>query len=120
MNIAISATGRDLMSDVDPRFGRAAFFVIIDTKSEVIRAIENVQHLNLSQGAGIQAARTVAAERVDALITGNCGPKAFRVLQAAGIEVITGARGRVENVIQNYLSGGFKTAEAANVEGHWM
>jgi predicted Fe-Mo cluster-binding NifX family protein len=120
MKIAVSSSGTDLTSPVDPRFGRADFFVIVDAESMDVKAIENVQHLNLPQGAGIQAAKTVAAEKVDALITGNCGPKAFRVLQAAGIQVVTGARGRIDEVIRRYQNGEFETADAANVQGHWV
>ena len=120
MKIAVSCTGKDLTAQVDPRFGRAAFFVIADSDSMDVNSIENTQHLNLPQGAGIQAAQTVAAEKVDAVITGNCGPKAFRVLQAAGIPVVTGAQGRIDDVIRRFLQGEFETADAANVDGHWM
>ncbi|KPJ78768.1 MAG: dinitrogenase iron-molybdenum cofactor biosynthesis protein [Deltaproteobacteria bacterium SG8_13] len=120
MKIAVSSSGNDLTSQVDPRFGRAAFFLIVDAETMDCRAVENRQHLNLPQGAGIQAAQTVAAENVDVVITGNCGPKAFRVLQAAGIQVVTGAQGRIEDVISRYNSGEFETADGANVKGHWM
>jgi predicted Fe-Mo cluster-binding NifX family protein len=120
MKIAVSASGKDLTSQVDPRFGRAAYFVIIDSGSMDFKAVENHQHLNLPQGAGIQAAQTVAAEKVDAVITGNCGPKAFRVLQAAGIQVVTGAQGQIDDVVRRYNSGEFEAADAPNVEGHWM
>ena len=120
MRIAVSSSGTNPSSPVDPRFGRAAFFVIVDTERKDFKAIENVQHLNLPQGAGIQAAQTVAAERVDTLITGNCGPKAFRVLQAAGVQVITGATGRIEDVIRRCLSGKLEAVDGANVEGHWV
>lgn len=119
MKLAVSSTGKDLTSPVDVRFGRAAFFIIADSESMDFKAIENRQHLNLPQGAGIQAAQTVAGEKVDVVITGNCGPKAFRVLQAAGIQIVTGAQGRIDDVIQRYSRGEFETADAANVEGHW-
>jgi len=120
MKIAVSSTGKDLTSNVDPRFGRAETFIIVDLQSMDFKAIENVQQRHLPQGAGIQAAQAVAAEKVDAVITGNCGPKAFRLLQAAGIQVVTGAKGRIDEVIRQYRQGEFESAEKANVGGHWI
>ncbi len=120
MKIAVSSAGKDLTSPVDPRFGRAAFFVIVDSESMDFKVIDNVQLLDLPQGAGIQAAQTVAAERVDAVITGNCGPKAFRVLRAAGIPVVTGAKGKIDVVIDRYMQGELETTAEADVEGHWV
>ena len=119
MKIAVSSTGKDLDSNVDPRFGRAAFFLIVDPQSMDFEVVENVQHHNLPQGAGIQAAQTVAAERVDTVITGNCGPKAFRMLQAAGVQIVTGAKGRIAEIIHQYRQGELETADKANVSGHW-
>ena len=120
MKIAVSSSGKDLTSQIDPHFGRATYFIIVDAESMECQAVENRQHLNLPQGAGIQAAQTVAAEKVDTVITGNCGPKAFRVLQAAGIQIVTGAQGSIADVIQRYNRGEYQPADAANVEGHWM
>ena len=114
MKIAVSATGMDLTSDVDPRFGRSGFFLIVDPETMDFKAIENVQHLHSPQGAGIQAAKTVVAENVDAVIAGNCGPKAFRVMKAAGIQIVTGARGRITDVIRRFEKGELAIAEAAN------
>ena len=120
MKIAVSSTGKDLTSKVDPRFGRAAFFVIVNAESMDCKAVENRQHLHQPQGAGIQAAQTVAAQKVDAVITGNCGPKAFRVLQAAGIQIVTGAQGRIDDAIQRFNRGDFETTAAANIESRRM
>lgn len=120
MKIAVTSTGRELSSELDPRFGRAAYFLVVDTDSMTSSVVENAQNLNLPQGAGIQAARTVAEQKVSALITGNCGPKAFRVLNAAGIQVVTGVRGSVSDAIQAYMKGELKPATAPNVDGHWV
>ena len=84
MKIAVTSTGTELTSDMDPRFGRAAYFLIVDPDTLEFEPVENSQNINLPQGAGIQAGKTVADKNVDTLITGNCGPKAFRTLQAAG------------------------------------
>ena len=82
--------------------------------------VENHQNLDLPQGAGIQAGMTVADQKVNVLITGHCGPKAFKVLQKAGVQIMTGARGTVADVIAQFNDGRLAAATAADVEGHWV
>lgn len=120
MRIAISSTGRDLNANLDPRFGRAAYFIILDSETMEYKAVENCQNLNSPQGAGIQAGRAMADQRIDTLITGHCGPKAFKVLQNAGVQVITGAGGRVADAIDQFNKGELEIAAEADVEGHWV
>lgn len=120
MKIGITSTGKELSSDLDPRFGRAAYFIIIDPETMATEVVENTQNLNLPQGAGIQAGKTIVDNHVNVLLTGNCGPKAFKVLQSAGVEVITGAKGRVSDVIAQYKNGELKSASCPNVNGHWV
>lgn len=119
MKIAVTSTGRELTSEMDPRFGRAAYFLIVDPDTLDFEPVENSQNLNLPQGAGIQAGKTVANKRVDTLITGNCGPKAFRTLRAAGIRVITDVNGKVIDAVEKFKNGELEQADQANVEGHW-
>lgn len=120
MKIAVSATGKNLEATLDARFGRAAYFVIVDADTFVFEAVENKQNLNLAQGAGIQAAKTVLQHKADALITGNCGPKAFKVLEAAGIKVYVGAAGRVRDLVEQFKQGDLSESSEPNVEGHWV
>jgi predicted Fe-Mo cluster-binding NifX family protein len=120
MKIALTSTGSELSSDIDPRFGRAAYFLLVDPETLETTPVENIQNLNLAQGAGIQAATTLTRHNVDALLTGNCGPKAFRVLEAAGIRVFVGIRGRVMDAIDAFNRGEVVPAADANVEGHWV
>jgi len=120
MRIAISSTGKELESNLDPRFGRAAYFIILDAETMDFKAVENTQNLNLPQGAGIQAGKAVAEHHVDALITGHCGPKAFKVLQKAGVKVVTGAGGKVADAIDQFKKGGLAIVSTADVEGHWV
>ena len=87
MKVTISAHGDDLHSLVDPRFGRAHWFIIADTESDQWSAFDNSANANASGGAGVQAGTTVAAQGVGAVITGNVGPNAHRVLAAAGIDI---------------------------------
>lgn len=120
MKLAITSTGDTLSSDMDPRFGRAAFFIIVDPDTLEYEVIENTQNLNLPQGAGIQAGKTIVNQQANVLITGNCGPKAFQVLNQAGIEIKIGASGPVESVIQAFKRGELESVSSANVEGHWV
>lgn len=119
MKIAVTSTGKELTSEIDPRFGRAAYFLIVDPETMEFETVENSQNINLPQGAGIQAGQTIADKKVDTLVTGNCGPKAFRILQAANIKVITGISGRVIDAVEKFKNGELKQTDQANVEGHW-
>jgi len=85
MKIVISAKGPDLEAQVDPRFGRAPYFLLVDPESMEYEVLANGENIQAAQGAGIQAAALVARQRPVAVLTGNCGPKAFQTLQAAGI-----------------------------------
>jgi predicted Fe-Mo cluster-binding NifX family protein len=120
MKLAITSTGNNLSADMDPRFGRAAYFIIVDSETLEYSVVENAQSLNLPQGAGIQAGKTIINQQASVLITGNCGPKAFQVLAQAGIDIKIGASGSIENVIQAYNRGELQSADTANVEGHWV
>lgn len=119
MKIAVTARGEKKTSEVDSRFGRARYFIVFDTDTGEFKSIDNEINLNAIQGAGIQAGETVTGEEVDILLTGHCGPKAFRTLSAAGIKVVTGASGTVDDVIKRYMEGELKEVDAPDVEGHW-
>ena len=119
MKIVISAKGPDLEAQVDPRFGRAPYFLLVDPESMEYEVLANGENIQAAQGAGIQAAALVARQRPVAVLTGNCGPKAFQTLQAAGIQVIVGVEGPVRQAVQNYQAGKFKPASGPNVTGHW-
>ena len=120
MKLAITSTGKDLNADLDPRFGRAPYFIVVDSETLMFEVVENSQNLNLSQGAGIQAGKTVADKRADILITGHCGPKAFKVLKHAGVKILTGAQGTIMDVLMQFKNGELQIATNADVEGHWV
>ena len=119
MKVVVTSQGTDLTSEVDPRFGRARFFVVFDTDTGDFSSHDNTQNLNALQGAGIQAARSVADLGVEAVVTGNVGPKAFSVLQQANVKVYPGATGTVKDVLEQFQSGQLASASEPNVEGHW-
>ena len=119
MKIAVTSRGPELTSEVDERFGRARNFIIYDTDTGEYRAVDNELNLNAPQGAGIQSGEVVVREGADVLLTGHCGPKAFRVLSAAGVVVFNGCSGTVEQAIESYRKGELQKSEAPDVRGHW-
>ncbi|MCG2765708.1 MAG: NifB/NifX family molybdenum-iron cluster-binding protein [Desulfarculaceae bacterium] len=108
--IAVSSQGDTLESQVDPRFGRAAYFVVRDDGGNVF-AVDNTAARQMSSGAGIQAAEALAKAGVSKVLSGMVGPKAMNALRAAGIEVIEGAQGRVADALAAYEQG--RMAQAA-------
>jgi predicted Fe-Mo cluster-binding NifX family protein len=118
MKIAVTAKGETADSQVDPRFGRAAKFVLVDTQTSEVTAVDNDQGVSASQGAGVQATDALSRLGAELVITGHCGPKAFRALEAAGIKVVVGAAGRVSEVLDQFMAGELRPASAAEAEGH--
>jgi predicted Fe-Mo cluster-binding NifX family protein len=119
MKVVVSSTGQGLDSKVDPRFGRASTFVLTDTDTGETVSADNSGGANAAQGAGVQAAETVSRLGAECLITGHCGPKAFRALRAAGIEVYSGASGTVADAIEELKSGELRLMTGPDVNGHW-
>lgn len=119
MKIAVTSSGRTLEAAVDPRFGRCKFFILVDTETGGCEVFDNAQNLQAAQGAGIQAAETVVNTGAQVVITGHCGPKAFRVLSAAEVGVCVGAEGTVAEAVEAYKTGKLTPALGADVEGHW-
>ena len=104
MKVAVSSSGDNLDSQIDSRFGRSAYFLIVETETMNYEAIKN-ETTDLTSGAGIQTASLVASQGITAVLTGNCGPKAAQALVQGGIEIITGQSGSVRNVVENYIKG---------------
>lgn len=119
MRIAFTTSGETLESPLEPRFGRAPRFLIYDNESKDIELVDNLQNMNAPQGAGIQAAQNVADKGVKCLVTGHCGPKAFRVLSQAGIKVYNTDISTVATALEALESGRLKPSNAPDVEGHW-
>ena len=119
MKIAVTSTGTDLDSQVDPRFGRAAYILIVDSETLDHEVLDNKENVNALKGAGIQAASLISDKGAEVLLTGFCGPNAFKALNAAKIGVANDASGSVRDTIKAYLDGKLPLSKKANVEGHW-
>lgn len=119
MKIAITAQGKELTSPVDPRFGRAAYIMIVDTDSLEFEVLDNATNVNAFKGAGIQAATAVCEKGAKVLMTGYCGPKAFATIEAAEIKVISDIEGTVQDAVDLFKSGNVSYTDSANAEAHW-
>ena len=119
MKIAVTSTGTDLDSQVDPRFGRAAYILIVDSETLDHEVLDNKENVNALKGAGIQAAGMLSDKGAEVLLTGFCGPNAFKVLKAAKIGVANDAGGSVRDAVKAYLDEKLPLSEKANVEGQW-
>jgi len=117
MRIAITAVGPMLEADVDPRFGRCAYFLIVDADTMAFEAVENPS-VALGQGAGIQSAQLLAEKGAKFVLTGHCGPNAHDTLSAAGIGVILGCSGTVRDAIERFKAGQLNTAGGPDVASH--
>ncbi|MGB2862136.1 MAG: NifB/NifX family molybdenum-iron cluster-binding protein [Sedimentisphaerales bacterium] len=120
MKVAVTSQGEDLSSEIDPRFGRAKWLIVVDTETGKSEAHDNTVNLNAAQGAGIQTGQNIANLDVDAVITGNVGPNAFRTLSAAKVKVFLAEKQTVQQTIDSFKAGKLKEVERANVEGHWI
>lgn len=118
MKIAVTSTGKTLDSQVDPRFGRAACFIIIDTETMDFETIEN-ENAAAAGGAGISSAKAVIDAGVEAVLTGNCGPNAQSTLSAAGVKLYTGATGTVAQAVELFKSGKLTESDGPNVQAHF-
>jgi predicted Fe-Mo cluster-binding NifX family protein len=117
MKIAISATGDNLDSMVNPQFGRCQYFIIINPDTMDFEAMPNGSTM-VTGGAGIQAAQSIAHKDIDGLLTGDIGPNAFQTLSVTGIKVITGVNGTVREAIEQYKIGTLKPTMEATVPVH--
>ena len=117
MKICVTATAGDLNAQVDPRFGRCQYFVIVDSETMAFEAMAN-EAIAAPGGAGIQAAQTMVNKGVDVVISGNIGPNAFQVLSTAGVKIATGAYGTVQEATEMYKSGKLGETGASTVAAH--
>jgi predicted Fe-Mo cluster-binding NifX family protein len=118
MKICVTATASTLDAQIDPRFGRCSYLIIVDSETMQFEAIPNMA-AGATGGAGIQAAQTIANKGVKLLITGNVGPNAFGALSAAGIEIMTGASGTVREAVEKFKRGEFKKTIEPTVDSHF-
>jgi predicted Fe-Mo cluster-binding NifX family protein len=118
MKIAVAAGGDNLEAQVDPRFGRCAWFVIVDSDTMAFEAAQN-PGVMAGGGAGIQAAQLVASMGAQVVVAGNMGPNAHQALSAAGIQILPFAGGTVRQAVEAVKAGNLTVATAPTVPSHF-
>lgn len=118
MKICVSAVSNSLDAQIDPRFGRCPYFVIVNTENMSFEALPNASQ-EAAHGAGIQAAQKVVGKGVQVVLTGNVGPNAFHALSSAGIKIVTDVFGTVRGAVERYKQGELKETGAPTVGGHF-
>jgi predicted Fe-Mo cluster-binding NifX family protein len=118
MKLIIASSGPDPADRVDPRFGRAPYLMQYDSSDESLVALDNSAQAALAQGAGVQSAQTVVGLGAEAVLTGRCGPKAFRILSESGVTVYSGCTGSVQDAIEAWHDGRLEALTAPNGRAH--
>ena len=119
MKIAITTRGQDLSSQLDPRFGRAKWLILVDVETGQFEVHDNTVGLNASSGAGIQTAQNVANLGAEAVITGNLGPNACKTLVAAKVKAFLSKASTAQEALDLFKEGRLQEVTEPNVEGHW-
>ncbi|MCP3888913.1 MAG: dinitrogenase iron-molybdenum cofactor biosynthesis protein [Desulfobulbaceae bacterium] len=114
MRLCITSTGKDIEANIDPRFGRAAWLLIIDTDTNAVEVVANNAASQAQGGAGVSAAQIVIDKNVDTLLTGRLGPNALKVFQTSGIKLIEGvsAEDTVSQVLARFKNGEYNEPPA--------
>jgi predicted Fe-Mo cluster-binding NifX family protein len=120
MKVAISSTGKAFQDQLDPRFGRAAGFILFDTETGHSEFIDNQGNQQASKGAGIHAAQNVVRAGAEAVISGHIGPKAYAALESGGIRVFQSETKTVQEVIEDFRQGRLSQAQGADSPPHWQ
>jgi predicted Fe-Mo cluster-binding NifX family protein len=115
MNICITSTGRDLEAVVDRTFGRARYFLFVDSETRETEVVVNTPG---AHGAGVQAAQLLSEKGAGVLITGDVGPNAYQGLKAAGIKVYIGAKGTSRQALEDYEAGALPETGVPTRPGH--
>jgi len=119
MKIAVTSKGTELHSEVDPRFGRASYILIINPETLNYEVLDNKANINALRGAGIQAASMISDKGAEVLLTGYCGPKAFTTLKAANIKVFSDITGTINEAVISFNKGNLENLNRPNVDAHW-
>lgn len=118
MKLIITAAGPDIQAEVDPRFGRGAYFIVVDTDTMQWEAHEN-QGVNAAGGAGSQAAQFIAQQAADAVLSGDFGPNAYLALAAAEIKMyLLGSSKTAWEAVANFTAGTLQEVHAPTGAGH--
>ena len=117
MKICLTSQGKDLSSQIDPRFGRSKYFIVFDLETDKYEVDTN-ENIGGTGGVGVQSGQFMASKEVDTVLTGNVGPNAYETLKAAGIKIVSGVSGTVKDAISDYKEGKYSETETPTSEAH--
>lgn len=121
MKIAFTTTGKGWDAQVDTRFGRAIGFFIFSEESKIEYYVSNEQNMKAMGGAGVQSAQNIINLKIDALVTGNMGPRAFQILNSAGIKIYLAEENlTIKEAYEAFKKNELKEVANPNVAGHWV
>jgi len=119
MKICVTSQGEGLSAQIDPRFGRARFFVIYDDETKETESLDNSVNVNAAGGAGVQSATTIAETGCQWVVSGHIGPKAMSVLSTAGVKVAVGASGTVSEALEAFRNGQLEEVNESDKPSRW-
>lgn len=117
MKICVTAQGSNLDAPLDPRFGRCAQFIFVDSDTLKFEVAPNPA-ATAGGGAGIQAAQLVADRHATVVLTGHLGPNAYQALTASGIQVFTGLVGTVREAVEQFRAGRLTQVSGPTAPAH--
>ncbi|MBN1934593.1 MAG: NifB/NifX family molybdenum-iron cluster-binding protein [Anaerolineae bacterium] len=117
MKVVVTASAAGLDAAVSPVFGRCPTYVVVDTDTMQCESVENPA-VSAPGGAGVQAAQFIVGLGAQAVLSGNVGPNAYGVFQAAGVEVYLTGGGTVRDAVEAYRAGQIQPVSGANVPAH--
>ena len=118
MKIAVTASQPNMEAEVDQRFGRCSYFLVVDPQTLEYETVEN-NSASSAGGAGISTAQMIVSKGISTVLTGNCGPNAYKVLSGAGINIITGVNGKIAKAIEKYNNGSYSATKQPSVSEHF-
>lgn len=119
MKIAVSSQGTSPASAVDPRLGRASYFLVTSDDGATWQVLDHSTTAAEAQGAGIQTAQKLLDAGIEVVLTGHIGPKAFSVLQSGSMQMYGNAQGTVTEALAAYRQGTLTRLDTSDVKGHW-
>ncbi|MBC8249870.1 MAG: NifB/NifX family molybdenum-iron cluster-binding protein [Anaerolineales bacterium] len=117
MKIVVTSEGANLDAPASPVFGRCPTYIFVDTETMGFEVVSNPA-MSAAGGAGIQAAQFVVEQGAQAVLTGNVGPNAYNVFQAANVPIYLLAGGTVREAVEAYKAGQLQSVTGANVQAH--
>ena len=103
--LAVAATTPSTASKLGQRFGHSSYFWLWDPETDEYSLFQNtVAEGKGASGTGV--AKRLIAAGAGSVIVDHIGPKAFKILQQAGVQIFSGAEGKtITEAIKMFRDG---------------